>query len=320
MRAFILAECCEPEQAVGRRKTGADCRQRRDCSGACSSPHLSAGGPGTTERLFFQCLLNVHSFTLRISCVHLRRCKHFDTDPTSLRYLVRDTNGPRGKCASGFHAFRPVVHVTLFICNVAFDMTVRHRYAISPSMAHLMSVCATADHCFIFHTLLATPSNQIVWAVRDAYVGNTFFDANASAFFLPSLSACEKAREAPIPLNGPPSPTPSRDSPSRMPRVSSSADSGGQDSANTPVGLHVLKTQPGVSSSPGDLMTHDPTLGSMDRVEVTPHDAIYAADGLGRTVAEGEAAASCGASLGPAWLETLNIPACPTQSGAKCRR
>lgn len=67
-------------------------------------------------------------------------------------------------------------------------------------------------------------------------------------------------------------------------------------------------------------MTRGPTLGTMGGVEVTPHDSISAADGLDRTVAEGEAATSCGASLGPAWLDTLNIPACPTQSGTKCRR
>ena len=184
-------------------------------------------------------------------------------------------------------------------------------------MAHLMPVRTITAFCFIFRPLLATPSNQIVWAVRDAYVGNTFFDANASAFFLPSLSTCSKSREAPVPSNGTPSPTPSRDSPSRISRVSSSIDSGGQDSANTPVGQHVLHTQPEVSASPRDLMANAPTLGTMDGVKVTPHDAISATDDLSRIVAESEAAASCGASLGPAWLETLNIPACPTQSGTK---
>lgn len=181
-------------------------------------------------------------------------------------------------------------------------------------MAHRVPVCATIAHCFIFRTL---QHPQMVWAVRDAYVGNTFFDANASAFFLPSLSACGNSREAPIPSNSPPSRTPSRDSPRRLPRVSSGADSGGQDSANNSVGLHAFQTQPEVRGSPGSLMARDPALGTMDGVTVTPHDAISATDDPARAVAKGEAAASCGASLGPAWLDTLGIPACPTQPGAK---
>lgn len=164
--------------------------------------------------------------------------------------------------------------------------------------------------CVISRTLLATPSNQIVWAVRDAYVGNTFFDPNASAFLLPSLSAYGKSREAPIPSkNSPPSPPPSE--------VPSSADSGGQDCANTPVGLDVLQTQPEVGGSPGDLIEGGPDSGTMDGVKVAPHDAQFGTGRLGRTVAEGEAVAFCGASLGPAWLKTLNIAACPPQSGAK---
>ncbi|CAM9410309.1 unnamed protein product, partial [Laminaria digitata] len=63
----------------------------------------------------------------------------------------------------------------------------------------------------LVQALTSAQACQIVWAVRDAYVGNTFFDPNASAFLLPSLSAYGKSREAPIPSkNSPPSPPPSR--------------------------------------------------------------------------------------------------------------
>ncbi|CAM9199193.1 unnamed protein product, partial [Hapterophycus canaliculatus] len=36
----------------------------------------------------------------------------------------------------------------------------------------------------LVHSLVSTQTCQVVWAVRDSYIGNTFFDASASAFFL----------------------------------------------------------------------------------------------------------------------------------------
>ena len=241
-------------------------------------------------------------------------CRHFDIDSASLRCSVQDTNGTRKTCALGFHALRPCDTIHR-ICLFRHDTTIR-----------VVSICyfscngspraRVRHYCSFFFILLVTLSNQIVWAVRDAYVGNTFFDANASAFFLPSLSACGKSREVPIPSNSPPSPTPPRDSPSRLPRVSSSADSGGHNSGNSPVGLDVLHTQPEVSGSPRSLLARGPALGIMDGVKVIPHGARSATDDPARAVAEDEVAASSGPSLGPAWLDALNIPACPTQSGA----
>jgi len=44
---------------------------------------------------------------------------------------------------------------------------------------------------------------ELVWVVKDSYIGNTFFDASASAFILPQL---EERREVklvePIPGGG----------------------------------------------------------------------------------------------------------------------
>ncbi|CAN0172913.1 unnamed protein product [Scytosiphon promiscuus] len=36
----------------------------------------------------------------------------------------------------------------------------------------------------LVHSLVSTRTCKVVWAVRDSYIGNTFFDASASAFFL----------------------------------------------------------------------------------------------------------------------------------------
>ena len=39
----------------------------------------------------------------------------------------------------------------------------------------------------LVHALKALPRAEVVWAVRDGYIGNTFFDASASAFAMPEL-------------------------------------------------------------------------------------------------------------------------------------
>ena len=39
----------------------------------------------------------------------------------------------------------------------------------------------------LVHALRALPRAEVVWAVRDGYIGNTFFDASASAFAMPEL-------------------------------------------------------------------------------------------------------------------------------------
>lgn len=108
-----------------------------------------------------------------------------------------------------------------------------------------------------------------------------------------------------------------------MPPVPSSAESGGQGYAKTPGALHVvqqtepehvLQTLPKMSGNPGILLASDVAAGTMDRVEVTRCDPVCSTD-LGGSIAA--AATACGASLGPAWLETLNIPMCPAQSGTR---
>ncbi|CAN0548238.1 unnamed protein product, partial [Ectocarpus sp. 12 AP-2014] len=40
----------------------------------------------------------------------------------------------------------------------------------------------------LVHFLASTQACQVVWAVRNSYIGNTFFDASASAFFLQHVS------------------------------------------------------------------------------------------------------------------------------------
>ena len=46
----------------------------------------------------------------------------------------------------------------------------------------------------LVHALRALPRAEVVWAVRDGYIGNTFFDASASAFAMPELDI-RRARE-----------------------------------------------------------------------------------------------------------------------------
>ena len=39
----------------------------------------------------------------------------------------------------------------------------------------------------LVHALGENPHCEVVWAVRDGHIGNTFFDASASAFAMPAL-------------------------------------------------------------------------------------------------------------------------------------
>lgn len=163
MRAFILTECCEPERAVGRRPAGADCRQRRNCSGACSSPHLSAGLPGTTERFHFSMSPERVLVHLHFLCVQVRRCKHFDIDVASWRYLLPDTTGP-GKARQG-----SMLPINMLCLQYQYDI-LRRWLTLCPSVPLLLFALFSArcsQHPQIrSYGRCATPTSVILSSTR----------------------------------------------------------------------------------------------------------------------------------------------------------
>lgn len=156
-------------------------------------------------------------------------------------------------------------------------------------------------------------STQVVWAVRDAYIGNTFFDASASAFVLPSLPVYSKSDEnAPGASTSISSSTPSSDFPSYTPGTQGSPHSDGQEAKAPPT--------PGCEFPiwPDALRGITPQLDQSSKTRGT--EGIGPRKNAPLVVGEHPATTVCGAGLGPHWLKTLNTHRRPTESGASLVR
>lgn len=161
-------------------------------------------------------------------------------------------------------------------------------------------------------------SAQVVWAVRDDYVGNTFFDASASAFVLPSLSLCGKPERAPAASHTSHSTIPSSNSAYHVPQTRTPVQYGGRDVAMAPASRTVSHPQSNpVPSYPAELSQLGPDSGTIGKANSSSRDAAFVDEIPGDSVDERKATAVCGAGLGPDWVDALNFPRRRTMSGAK---
>lgn len=149
--------------------------------------------------------------------------------------------------------------------------------------------------------------------MRDAYVGNTFFDASASAFVLPSLTVrVESEKICAASNDGTPSLARASEVSSQVTQARGSAGSDGLIVASAPAACPVFETH----SSPTQDRPEGVPNNSPD-VETRAPCATSSQDHVCDTgVGEGRRGVY-GAGLGPDWAKTLNIDGRPTQPGGK---
>ena len=152
---------------------------------------------------------------------------------------------------------------------------------------------------------------QVVWAVRDSYIGNTFFDSSASAFFLSSLSASNKYKdkyeEGSPSLNSSSASTIS-ESPSGLDRDSEQAlegpvvKVGSSDETSTKCNI-LPESKPNFATTKRGGRT-----GGRNASFVAPKNYDY-------SVGRGSSPTTYGAGTGPDWVKILEAQGLPSGSG-----
>lgn len=150
--------------------------------------------------------------------------------------------------------------------------------------------------------------------MRDAYVGNTFFDASASAFVLPSLPERVKSEKVCAASDDSTS-SAARDSAcsSQIPQARGSAGSDRKAFERAPPEYPVFDTHSSPTKDlPEGVSKYSPGVDTRIPRATCSQDHVCE-----DSVGEGRAGV-CGAGLGPDWAKTLNIDGRPTETGAKC--
>lgn len=161
--------------------------------------------------------------------------------------------------------------------------------------------------------------SQVVWAVRDTYVGNTFFDASASAFILPSLSVLSKSGEGPTAPNGPLSAAHWSETGSHEPQTQTSDNFDRQGLPTVQPAKPALPFRPDPEhDTPKRAFLQPPSdLGTSGKLDACFHDTGAVAETPTCTGTKEWEKAVCGAGLGPEWVKTLGIPGREKDPGAK---
>lgn len=148
---------------------------------------------------------------------------------------------------------------------------------------------------------------QVVWAVRDDYVGNTFFDATASEFLLPTLER----------LTGPsttPNTTPTA---TQAPAARAASASVSQDGREPPS----TRETPSAHADPvqcAGVVSADNTDAKIGLTEHCPPDpSVRGKEGGDGEVDVKESVFVSGGSLGPDWVNALKVKGRPVQTGAE---
>lgn len=146
---------------------------------------------------------------------------------------------------------------------------------------------------------------QVVWAVRDDYVGNTFFDATASEFLLPTLSRLTETSTTP-----PTTPTATQAPAARRASAGVSQEGREPSSTRAPPSAHADPIQ---CAGAGSADNTDARIGFAENCP--PDPSMKRKQGGGGEAGVKDSPLISGGGLGPDWVDALKVKGLPVRTG-----